>query len=169
MAGRRGCTWVFFIWSSWTASLKTWEPHEGTVKKENTRRYKHFSLRFWRRSLLDNGQGLHVEVIHYWDWCASFKTYSMAYGCAFNLFYLYTWLPPLRKDTDQSRLALCAPDSAFSGSERTIVEASAVFISTGKRRTDGDSRFKWLEGSRLEYKLDLKKLDWYKLNGVAAV
>lgn len=77
--------------------------------------------------------------------------------------------PHSEKDTDQSRLALCAPGSAFSGSERTIVEASAVFISTGKRRADGVSRFKWLEGSRLEYKLDLKKLDWYKSNGVAAV
>lgn len=38
--------------------------------------------------------------------------------------------------------ALRAPSVAFSGSERTIVEASAVFISTGKRRADGDSRFK---------------------------
>lgn len=60
---------------------------------------------------------------------------------------------------DLSHLALCATGSAFSGRERTIVKASAVFISTGKRRADGDSRFKSLEGSRLEYKLDLKKLN----------
>lgn len=61
------------------------------------------------------------------------------------------------------------PARLFPGSGGTIVEASAALMSTGKPGADGDSRFTWLEGSRLEYKLDLKKLDWYKLNVVAVV
>lgn len=49
---------------------------------------------------------------------------------------------PLRKNAVQPRLVLCAPSFAFSGSERTIVESSAVLIYRGKKRTDGNSRFK---------------------------
>lgn len=75
-------------------------------------------------------------------------------------------VPALRKDTDRSCLA---HSPVHTASKRAILEASAVSISTGKKGTDGDSSFKWLEGQRLEYKLDLKKLDWYKLNAVATV